>query len=514
MKKRIIMLAVITVCLMLLFAFGVNAQDAYVERVPSNLVDKGESLEYFIVLDGEEYFNASDSTLSTINSDNVKSALDKLVLKGEYTDAVTALGTKYMIKFVFPASVNGTAITHIYLNNAGFKSNTYFANYCGAIVYAPTHTSTGDANQYSGKIRSIDFGENSQITKIPTCYMNCASNLRELKNFPKYLTSIEQSAFAYCAKLDGVLYINAVTVHKKAFDCGIVNVDGIILGKDTVNLETEAFGTTNGSTNVKFIEFQGDVTKMNIVESANNQGAFYFSSGSQRKPYSGLICLVLSHPNNQALITEGITTFQDILPNVYFNADSMNGGNLVKKGHNNQYTVSYESFLEKGTKYGVCTDCNHFSDVVEAPALFTCLGYSAALSGDMMSVNYRVNAEAIAEYEKITGEKISYGVFAVTKKNIEKNDIFDAEGNALEGVIAADITGTGFNLFTLKITGFTEAQKELPFAMGAFVGAEKDGATEYSYLQIAAPAEGEKYYFATYNEVVALTPSDDEESAQ
>ena len=185
--------------------------------------------------------------------------------------------------------------------------------------------------------------------------------------------------------------------------------------------------------------------------------------------------------------------------------------------HDIKTTILYENgYTSKGIKTIACQNegCKHSEGEEETDALFTELGYSAAEYGDMMSVNYRVNEKAISEYEKITGEKISYGVFAVTKKNIEKNDIFDAEGNALSGVIAADITGAGFNLFSLKITGFTEAQKELPFAMGAFVGAEKDGTTEYSYLQISAPAEGEKYYFATYNEVAKLTPSDDEESAQ
>ena len=178
--------------------------------------------------------------------------------------------------------------------------------------------------------------------------------------------------------------------------------------------------------------------------------------------------------------------------------------------------VEYTSYLSKGTYFYSCPACEGYAETTpSASALFVNLGYSASeYDGAQISVNYRVNEKAISEYERITGEKVSYGVFAVTKKNIEKNDIFDADGKALEGVIAADITGTGFNLFTLKITGFTEAQKKLPFAMGAFVGTEKDGATEYSYLQIAAPAEGEKYYFATYNEVAKLTPSDDEESAQ
>ena len=180
--------------------------------------------------------------------------------------------------------------------------------------------------------------------------------------------------------------------------------------------------------------------------------------------------------------------------------------------HDIKTTILYENgYTSKGIKTIACQNegCKHSEGEEETDALFTELGYSASeYDGAQISVNYRVNEKAISEYERITGEKVNYGVFAVTKKNIEKNDIFDAEGNALFGVIAADITGAGFNLFSLKITGFTEAQKELPFAMGAFVGTEKDGTTEYSYLQIAAPAEGEKYYFATYNEVVALAPSD------
>ena len=194
------------------------------------------------------------------------------------------------------------------------------------------------------------------------------------------------------------------------------------------------------------------------------------------------------------------------------------GATIVNHAQEAELNVNivYGSYTEQATKTTACSSEGCTYCVTEkAEPLFVNLGFSASeYDGAQISVNYRVNEKAISEYERITGEKVNYGVFAVTKKNIGKNDIFDAEGNALSGVIAADITGAGFNLFSLKITGFTEAQKELPFAMGAFVGTEKDGATEYSYLQIAAPAEGEKYYFATYNEVVALTPSDDEESAQ
>ena len=181
--------------------------------------------------------------------------------------------------------------------------------------------------------------------------------------------------------------------------------------------------------------------------------------------------------------------------------------------HDIKTTILYENgYTSKGIKTIACQNegCKHSEGEEETDALFTELGFSCAQYGDMMSVNYRVNAGAIAEYEKITGEAVNYGVFAVKAETIGTNDIFDENGAEREGVIAADITDSGFNLFNLKIMGFDEKQKDIDLAMGAFVKTSKEGTVKYSYLQIAAPAEGEKYYFATYNEVAKLAPSDDE----
>lgn len=504
MRKKILIFLMLLTMVACLLAIGVSAKEAYVEKVPSNLVSEGEALEYFIVLDGEEYFNAGGATLESLNAENIASALDALVAKGEYKDAVTALGTKYMLKLVFPGSVNGTQITHVYMNNNGFKTNSYFSKYCGAIVYAPTHKTTGDANDHSGNIRSIDFGENSQITQIPLCYMNKAGNLRELKNFPKYLTSIEESAFAHCERLEGVLYINAVTIKKKAFDNGIVNVDGIIIGKDTVNIATEAFSTLekkNGSKNVKLIEFQGDVTKMNIVASANNQGAFYFAGGTQRNQYSGLTCLVLSHPDNQSLIKEG-TTFQSFLPNVYFNEASKSEGNIVIKGHNYKEAFSYTSYLECGTKSGVCMDCGFVNEGTAINPIFTCLGYSTPEDGrGGIVIGFIVDNEALKAYKENTGKTLEFGVFAIAQKNLA-GDVLNSDGSATQGAIKAEISSRGVGSFELVITGFTtDAQKSANLAMGAYVIATKGDEMEISYLQKGTPLNGESYSFISYNEI-------------
>ncbi len=184
--------------------------------------------------------------------------------------------------------------------------------------------------------------------------------------------------------------------------------------------------------------------------------------------------------------------------------------------HNKTETVSYANgYSNVGVQTTICTNegCTYIK-TVELPPLFTVLGFSAAQYGDaLFSVNYRVNEDAILAYEEITGETVNYGVFAVKAETIGTNDIFDENGDERQGVIAADITDCGFNLFNLKIMGFDEEQKDIDLVMGAFVKTSKEGTVKYSYLQIAEPTNG-KYYLASYNDVLLITPKDKEESAQ
>ena len=121
-----------------------------------------------------------------------------------------------------------------------------------------------------------------------------------------------------------------------------------------------------------------------------------------------------------------------------------------------------------------------------------------------MTIGFFVDSEAIEEYEKVTGNVVSYGVFAVTEDKIGNNDIFDESGKARAGVISADLTYSGFAIFNLKMVGFTAEQKDIDIAMGAFVGTTLDGSTEYAYLQIAKPTDGEKYFFASFNDVLKM----------
>ena len=179
-------------------------------------------------------------------------------------------------------------------------------------------------------------------------------------------------------------------------------------------------------------------------------------------------------------------------------------------GHSHTVFVGliYDDYSKNGYYSYQCERCDNLNNEKTAPALFDCLGYSAAEYGDGgMTIGFRVNEGAISDYEEITGESVSYGVFAAKAERIGNNDIFDENGASRTGVITADITNSGFNIFNLRIVGFTEEQKEIGLAMGAFVGTSKDGVSKYSYMQIDTPAMGEKYFFASYNDVLALLQS-------
>ena len=174
--------------------------------------------------------------------------------------------------------------------------------------------------------------------------------------------------------------------------------------------------------------------------------------------------------------------------------------------HDIKTTILYEKgYTREGLKTVACQNegCSHSEGEEKTNALFICQGYSAPENGDGgISIKYTVNGAAIAEYEEVTGIKFSYGMFATTKQAIGNSDIFDKDGNTVNGAIALDVTKSGFAFIALKMVGFeTEGSKKAEFAIGAYVVTTQDGEKSYSYLQYGTPAENQKYCYITYNTI-------------
>ena len=180
--------------------------------------------------------------------------------------------------------------------------------------------------------------------------------------------------------------------------------------------------------------------------------------------------------------------------------------------HDIKTMISYANGYDKaGIMAVACNNagCAHTVSSEETEALFSFLGYSAAEYGDGgMSIGYKINHKAINDYKSLDDKDFSYGLFVVIKEKIGNNDIFNEKGAALDGVFAADITDCKFDIYNLKIVGFKNEQTDAKFAIGAFAMSTINGKTEYSYMQGKSPDEGDKYFFASYNDIVEIVSTE------
>ena len=181
---------------------------------------------------------------------------------------------------------------------------------------------------------------------------------------------------------------------------------------------------------------------------------------------------------------------------------------LGQDEHNISMQLRYDDGFENiGKKIDGCSKCNK-GTVEEMPALFTCLGYSASENGDGgIAVGYTVNETAINTYEDFANVSLNYGVFAISQEKLGTGDVFDENGILAANAISFDVTGYEYSAFVLKIVGFTDAQKEVKLAMGAYVAVNDGEKTTYSYIQDETKGTlGEKYCFASYNDVLGIAP--------
>ena len=176
-------------------------------------------------------------------------------------------------------------------------------------------------------------------------------------------------------------------------------------------------------------------------------------------------------------------------------------------GHDIDWSESFadDKYVSVYTAIKGCTKCGDTVEKVTLDAFFISLGYSAPIDGKGgIAIAYMVNVDAIEAYEKITGKTLKYGVFATLKDNIGNAPIFDEKGERAQGVISGEVHEIGFAAFELKVSGFTDKQKDVKLAIGAYVAETKEGITEYSYIQGNKPNENEKYHFVSYNDVAKI----------
>ena len=417
------------------------------------------------------------SNVSVVGQHAFRRVTSLETVKIENTDASTGINF-YNAQFMDCKNLKSVSAANAKI--AEYGDNCFWnCNALETVDYPSTLTRIGvNAFRDCWSLTSGDLS-NTQITTIASWGFGSAKGITEFK-FPSTLTTIGNNNFLYCP----------VTTY--VFPHSMKNFGQDMLAHQSqikVLVMPKVDETTTGINNFLY------TTKPNVVIYAGNNVEYFKGLSGNFSAYD-------------------VQPFENYVPGttyakntIFYGATTCEFCNGILGDEEFNFT-GYENEFYFASQ---CTHCEKETVSKRYDPMFTNLGSSAAEYEDIMSVNYKVNAQSILEYEKITGEAVNYGVFAVRADKIGTNDIFDVEGNELSGVIAADITGTNFNLFSLKIAGFTEAQKDIDLAMGAYVGTTKDEVTKYTYLQISAPTNG-KYYLASYNDVVKYLES--KENAQ
>ncbi len=136
--------------------------------------------------------------------------------------------------------------------------------------------------------------------------------------------------------------------------------------------------------------------------------------------------------------------------------------------HTYKWTVELgnNGFLGEINAKGECSACG---DTVseKLPSVFVAIGYS--YSDDGVTQSYAVNREALAKYEAMTGEKVTFGAVIATRNVIGDANPLNSKGEPVnEKVQVADFTDTKFDIIDVAVRGIPKelmGSADIIFAM-------------------------------------------------
>lgn len=525
MKKKILL--AVSLFSMLVFLLAISASADGIKKFETDEFQSGDNITFVEGIDLGAYYSSQNKGAG-IDTLYDNSTLARIVVKNS-DGTYTTYPTYYFIRtsddwqgdyqFIFCDRMN---------DMSGVTGETYDKNSIIRIEYpelAPNHnfgklsTNVESVSNYKSlkyvyvssqfktlnksfdgctALETVEFAPNSQLTSVVQfTFRNCDS-LEKLV-LPNTVTTLQKEAIQSCDSLKELrLGASLVTLKEKNSLNGITGIDVDVYLPKTVDGSVYDESWFSSKSRVFFTGTKEQAEAFNFATIYSYEE--YLAAGSPKGKmivYGYSECVAFYNGNHDKTQISpcvfGCTKCSDKTVN-----------------HISDYeftTVEYANgFTAGGEMVCACSSegCT-FKIVADMAPLFTCLGYSVAENGkDGIDIGYKVDGEAISKYESVTGENVSYGIFAGLESVIGENDIFGTDGKALAGVVSADMTDTNYSIFEIKMVGFNEKQMEVSFAMGAYVCTTKEEKTEYSYLQISAPTDGAKYYFASYNDVLNL----------
>lgn len=186
--------------------------------------------------------------------------------------------------------------------------------------------------------------------------------------------------------------------------------------------------------------------------------------------------------------------------------------------------VVYESYLEKGNGTFICSTCGkeHVANGT-VDAIFEFLGYSTNSNNTQFSVGYTINHDMLNQYERLTGNKLAYGVFAAITSKLDGKAPLDESVTApvihteLPRTVGKGENETPLYAFDLIVRGFNENYLDLGMSMGAYVITtvtdEETGTetTETVYIQEEQSSIPSSYSISEYLASLVPPPAGDDE---
>ena len=530
---------------------------ATVVTIPSTIVDPSTDVEYRVTS------FAVSSGKSTISN---KTTVKELYITSEYITAIPASAFSGASKL---ETVSITSPIQTFGNSCFYnlsKIKSIYVNFDECLtVDAQAFWFTANKNSTATK-DGVTWDYNGEPINLyncqvfgNSCFRSSAIGVGNTIIWPKYLSTVGEFVFTG-AKLTGTVYFNTPAIGVKPFS-GENYIQNFIIGPDctsTWNLNNGADSGFNG--NVKNVivlsnKLTSSNNKYNVFENWGAYNFYYFSSvdvmdkqsniGSPTRYYIDSYTFSYDDPCSFNLSVTGtlkngtdkLTSSVYDTHHVYDRVGAIDEavcplgavtkfacacGKTDKSVVNAGYTVIGEHNVVVGNNYvdvltpitvsTRCTACKYGEGKVqELGAIFTPLGYSAQIGGDLVCLGFEVNHEALA----YCPQSVVYGILATVPSEGADMSVYEPLNPDLSAAVANKVAllpvDKTFKTFELIVKSFSKntSYYTVPFVMCAYVS---DGEkVDYVCEDANGNAVVSEYAMATTFEQIAIECQEKEE---
>lgn len=369
-------------------------------------------------------------------------------------------------------------------NNIVFSSSSTYQFGTRAFRYADFATITFEDNcnvTFTGteafasneKAKSLYIGKNIAITNYPFKNFKALETLYIMQG----VTHVNEYEFENAGSSD---FSTPLYVYNHSTDLAFTkgmfkNCDGIILYTATNNIgtRTDVFDSCSDGTGYKawtvYLGISGPLVEGEIAPSCEEYGyetyvcncgydcGFYLTETTNVNKYEK------KHNITDSTEYAEQTTYE-VTP-------------IDPAGHDTLGTlldVVYSSFIEKGTGTYICSACGKTHTVENAvDAIFEWLGYSTNAEKNEFAIGYRINHEALEQYEALSGNKLVFGVVGAITEHLGGLAPFDEALDPSVKKVSLEIPRENeageIAEICFRIQGFKETQMDLGITMAGYV---------------------------------------------